>query len=822
MQTLELTLTAPNSGGGDMAPEKSHGSAAPDGEFGRMMERAMAPGEKNGATTNAPSNKGKTPAAPGRTAVIKAPAGSKAGAPEPEALPETNPPVEKSSGETPAVPPEKIVMTDQKTPADFILDLTLRMPDLSQPPPIFLSLPQPAPFTAGAEEEKAPAEVSGPVQGISSVPATTAVAGAGALPSVKTAPAVSPGNRGVTPEKMASANLPGATASAAVKTATFIFPGEPALTTEQLAPPVLPDARTLADKKNAPAILPDEPAVTTAKTAALVLPQGMALAAGKYASAILPGEPAMAAGKIASLISAGEPALSAAKLAPPVLPGEMALASEKNSALTVSGEPALAAGKTASPILPDEPVVTTAKTAAPVLPAGMALAAGKYASAILPGEPALAAVKTASLISAGEPALSAAKLAPPVLPGEMALASEKTSSLTVPGEPALAAGRTAPAMLPDEPVMTNGKLADPALAGAISLVTGKIPASVLPVEPAALENPVARFLGDVPVPAASVPEKIISRSERQDAVTVDGKIIPPPLPELKLVPEKLVSSWSPVEQGTTAIAPTMKDFVPPTDARTDAAAMAEKFEIVSNGSLSRAAEGAGTGVATVESPMKKTGNANKVAGLDVKVLPGGTFDAVRERVLPSLTSVAPERRSENRSLDFIPSFPVANAPLADTADAQNLISLPSLTEVRMKNVERTHDLVALHALRLVESKSDSMSVVIKPGAGTELSLELRHRNGGVEAEAILQRGDYQLLNAHWPELQQKLELRGIKLGPLGGEGNFSSTDNGSFSQRQSSREEEAQQASAFAEFTMAVNPKGATARHASSGWESWA
>ena len=796
MQTLELTLTAPNSGGSDPAGGNFQSPAAPDGEFGRHMERAMAPGEKNGATTNAPSNKGKTPAAPGRTAETKAPASSKAGAPEPEVWPETNPPVEKSSGETPAVPPEKIVMTDQKTPADFILDLTLLTPDLSQPPP----------FTAGAEGEKAPAEVSSPAQNISPLPATTAVAGAGALPAVKTAPAVSPGHRGLTPEKMASANLPGGAASAAVKTATFIFPGEPALTTEQLAPPVLRDARTLADKKNATAILPAEPAVPTGKTAALVLPAGMALAAGKSAS----------------LISAGELALSAAKLAPPVLPGEMALASEKTSALTVPGEPAWAAGKTASPILRDAPVVTAVKTAALVLPAGMALAAGKYASAILPGEPALAAVKTASLISAGEPALSAAKLAPPVLPGEMALASEKTSSLTVPGEPALVAGKTAPAMLPDEPVMTNGKLADPALAGAISLVTGKIPASVLPVEPAALENPAARFLGDVSAPAASVPEKIISRSDRQDAVTVDGKIIPPSLPELKPLPEKLVASFSPVEQGTTAITPTMKDFVPPTDARTDAAVMTEKFEMVSDGSLSRAAEGAGTGVATVDSPMKKTGNANKVAGLDVKVLPGGTFDAARERVLPSLASVAPERRSENRSSDFIPSFPVASAPLADTADAQNLISLPSLTEVRMKNVERTHDLVALHALRLVESKSDSMSVVIKPGAGTELSLELRHRNGGVEAAAILQRGDYQLLNAHWPELQQKLELRGIKLGPLGGEGNFSSTDNGSFSQRQSSREEEAQQASAFAEFTMAVNPKGATARHASSGWESWA
>jgi hypothetical protein len=127
---------------------------------------------------------------------------------------------------------------------------------------------------------------------------------------------------------------------------------------------------------------------------------------------------------------------------------------------------------------------------------------------------------------------------------------------------------------------------------------------------------------------------------------------------------------------------------------------------------------------------------------------------------------------------------------------------------------------------MVETKADSVSVVIRPGAGTELSLELRHRNGTVEAAAVLQRGDFQLMNQHWPELQQKLEQRGIKLSALGGEGNFSAADNGNFSHRhQPSSEEAAQQASAFAEFTVAMNRGGATARLAPvapDGWESWA
>ena len=48
-----------------------------------------------------------------------------------------------------------------------------------------------------------------------------------------------------------------------------------------------------------------------------------------------------------------------------------------------------------------------------------------------------------------------------------------------------------------------------------------------------------------------------------------------------------------------------------------------------------------------------------------------------------------------------------------------------LTDVRMRALDRTHDMVALHALRLVESKADVLSVMIKPAVGMELSLELR-------------------------------------------------------------------------------------------------
>jgi len=244
-------------------------------------------------------------------------------------------------------------------------------------------------------------------------------------------------------------------------------------------------------------------------------------------------------------------------------------------------------------------------------------------------------------------------------------------------------------------------------------------------------------------------------------------------------------------------------------------------------STAPAAEKDGTGVATVGLPMKKSANTNKVAGLDGKVLPGDVKVTTAEKVLPALPAPGPVRSAEGTTSNMNLALP-ETLPAVDFSTAQGALVLPSLTDAKMRNLERTQDMVTLHAVRLMESQSDMLQVVIKPGAGTELSLQLRQRDGGIEAQATLQRGDFQLMNQHWPELQQRLEQRGIKLAPLGGEANFSADNGGSSKQQQqsSARELEAQKASAFAEFAVASRMVGATARLAVSGlaggWESWA
>jgi hypothetical protein len=59
---------------------------------------------------------------------------------------------------------------------------------------------------------------------------------------------------------------------------------------------------------------------------------------------------------------------------------------------------------------------------------------------------------------------------------------------------------------------------------------------------------------------------------------------------------------------------------------------------------------------------------------------------------------------------------------------------------------------------------------------------------------------------------------------LDGEAGLSADGHGHFQQSQTSEEDAAQQASAFAEFASAANPGGASARLAvvHEGWESWA
>lgn len=224
--------------------------------------------------------------------------------------------------------------------------------------------------------------------------------------------------------------------------------------------------------------------------------------------------------------------------------------------------------------------------------------------------------------------------------------------------------------------------------------------------------------------------------------------------------------------------------------------------------------------------MKNPQNANKVAGQDVKVLPVDASQAEREKILPSTPEGASARGLDSRVADwnFLPADGGAHAAAWSAVPSLQVLDLPSLAEARLRALDRAHDMVALHAVRLVESQADALSVVIKPSVGTELALELRQHGGAIEAQARLLRGDHEFLSQHWSELQQRLEQRGIKLSLLGGGTDFAGNNPGQSRSGFGSEEQVAQQASAFAEFAAMTPAGGASARLAvvPEGWESWA
>ncbi len=168
--------------------------------------------------------------------------------------------------------------------------------------------------------------------------------------------------------------------------------------------------------------------------------------------------------------------------------------------------------------------------------------------------------------------------------------------------------------------------------------------------------------------------------------------------------------------------------------------------------------------------------------------------------------------------------PAGPSPAAPAAAPQ---PSPASLQLLFQALERTHDIVALHALRIRDAGTDHLHVVIKPGAGVQLSMELRQHEGRVQVQVWMHRGDFDFFQRHWKDLQERFESRGIELGDLQRHPSFQSG-----SQRSAYRPPEGEwadplMAGAFAEFALAgslTEPPGRrafrTARQR--GWESWA
>jgi hypothetical protein len=101
-----------------------------------------------------------------------------------------------------------------------------------------------------------------------------------------------------------------------------------------------------------------------------------------------------------------------------------------------------------------------------------------------------------------------------------------------------------------------------------------------------------------------------------------------------------------------------------------------------------------------------------------------------------------------------------------TINAKDTVNVSQNSYYSTQLIQRTQELASLQVMRMQETGSDEMRVVIKPDTGLQLSLHLQQRGGTIEIQASSDRESYDLLSRHWPELQQQLAARGVRVAPL--------------------------------------------------------
>jgi hypothetical protein len=222
----------------------------------------------------------------------------------------------------------------------------------------------------------------------------------------------------------------------------------------------------------------------------------------------------------------------------------------------------------------------------------------------------------------------------------------------------------------------------------------------------------------------------------------------------------------------------------------------------------------GTSIAKQDTAMNQAEKTNKIAEQTEKVLPSSPVSGMQAN--SSLYS--PHAEQFTATVAAGSSAP-GNTDAVATLPASSAVVVVPTPDSRI--LERTQDMVTLNATRLSDSGNNSMQVVIKPDAGTQLSLELRQHSGGVEVQAVLQQGNFNHLSQQWPDLQQKLDQRGIRLAPLTDDA--ASANNGgneTFQQKQNQSTEVP--AIAFVDAPTGMFVPQVAQASSSRNWETWA
>ena len=157
-----------------------------------------------------------------------------------------------------------------------------------------------------------------------------------------------------------------------------------------------------------------------------------------------------------------------------------------------------------------------------------------------------------------------------------------------------------------------------------------------------------------------------------------------------------------------------------------------------------------------------------------------------------------------------------------------------------RTVEQLSGLVMRETAVLKQHTPDSMAVVLRPDANTELFLHLTQRDGQIEASVRCERGNFDQINALWPQLQESLAGQKVRLAPLqestepqrdpqgasGSTMNFSESEQRSRRQSMPEDDSTSDRPSSAPPSTVSLHPErrrsGTRPTASRPGWETWA
>jgi flagellar hook-length control protein FliK len=226
----------------------------------------------------------------------------------------------------------------------------------------------------------------------------------------------------------------------------------------------------------------------------------------------------------------------------------------------------------------------------------------------------------------------------------------------------------------------------------------------------------------------------------------------------------------------------------------------------------------GTAAAKEQLPMKIADEMEESAEPAVKNLPG----AERGLEVPAarVISRVEETRAARRDFQIDPA--VSQFSATNTLSSGAATSTASTTSASdVPAVERVARAVMEGVAQLRHTGNESVTVVLKPDAGTELLLRVEMRDGALSAQLHFERGDRGALDQHLDELQRRLAEQGVRLSRtedagMSGDAQFAK------SQRQPLLPEDDSTANHSSSFTKNISHNQTVTRRSARGFETWA